>query len=196
MRYGLAGDRGLRHQRATGAADGFDTELNQKRVDLRLEREVFALGGLLDHIDGHKRHFLICYLQGARRLPWASIFQKPVRARPSQSEFFDPVTAYAASRASTMPSSWPTLCLLLSRGRLLKRHRSGLARAEAAGCIGGHDQRPDSASIGCPVPDATCPVFIFGASTARENGWNGYQGATGPVQHQDESVSTIVLAGD
>ena len=67
MRHGLAGDRGLRHQRATGVAEGFDTELNQKRVDFRLEQEVFALGGLFDHIDGHER--LIWYLQGARRLP-------------------------------------------------------------------------------------------------------------------------------
>src|SRR6266851_5187664 len=47
MRHGLAGDRGFRHQRAAGIADGFDTELNQKRVDLDLERKVFDLGGWL-----------------------------------------------------------------------------------------------------------------------------------------------------
>jgi hypothetical protein len=58
----------LRHQRATGVADWFDTELNQKRVDLRLEREAFALGGLLDHIDGHERHSFIWHPRGARQL--------------------------------------------------------------------------------------------------------------------------------
>jgi hypothetical protein len=36
-------------------ADGFDTELNQKRVDLGLERELFGLGGWLDRIGWHER---------------------------------------------------------------------------------------------------------------------------------------------
>jgi hypothetical protein len=73
MRHGLAGDRGLRHQRATGVADGFDTELNQKRVDLRFEREVFALGGLLDHIDGHERHFFMLASPGREPVALAAI---------------------------------------------------------------------------------------------------------------------------
>jgi hypothetical protein len=80
MRHGLAGDLGLRHQRATGVADWFDTELNQKRVDLRLEREVFApWADCLIMLTDMSGTFSCWHLQGASRLPWRplSIFQKP-----------------------------------------------------------------------------------------------------------------------
>jgi hypothetical protein len=48
----------------------------QKRVDLRLEREGFALGGLLDHIDGRERHFFHLVSPGRTGCP-RGFCQKP-----------------------------------------------------------------------------------------------------------------------
>ncbi len=53
MRHGFSGDRSSRDQRASAVADRVDTEREQKRVDLGLQREVFGRGRRLDRIDGH-----------------------------------------------------------------------------------------------------------------------------------------------